>query len=190
MNTLDTPKDFLSTRRSSPPAILQAPFPSREAIKSIAMMGLRVPDHKKLEPWRLIHLEGESLKFLSKLVNTHAPDYQPNPEKAAKIMMLYENAGSVLVMVFCPKEADGAPEWEQHLSMGAVGVSLVNAAIVHGFGASWMSGFLPECPEIRAYLNIEPSEQISGFIHIGTNTSAPPERPRPKLEEKLVFFEG
>ncbi len=190
MNNTESLTKFLETRRSYPPALLGAPYPKREEIESIAQMGLRVPDHKKVEPWRLIALEGEGLKFLATLVMSHAPDYVSDPEKAAKVINLYENAGSVLVMVFAPRDVDGAPEWEQHLSMGAVGVSLVNAAIAHGYGACWMSGFLTECPEIYEYLGIGESEKISGFIHMGTAKSEPPERPRPNLDEKLKFLQA
>jgi hypothetical protein len=31
-------------------------------------------------------------------------------------------------------------------------------------------------------LALEAHERIAGFIHIGTETSAPPERPRPDLD--------
>ncbi len=187
MNNLQSPASLLATRRSTPPALLQAPFPSDDELQSIATMGLRVPDHKKVEPWRLIALRGSALKALSKLVNEQAPHFVHDPDKAKKIVTLYRDAGAVMVMVFCPKNVEGAPKWEQHLSMGAVGVSLVNAAIIQGYGACWMTGFLCESPAILEYLEIGEAEKISGFVHMGTPSSMPPERPRPKLEEKLTL---
>lgn len=188
MNNLHSVLEFLATRRSYPPALLGAPYPTRAQMRAIAAMGLRVPDHKKIEPWRLIALEGDALQFLATLVMSHAPDYQPDPEKAAKIITLYEEAGAVMAMVFAPKPVEDAPEWEQHLSMGAVGVSLVNATIASGFGACWMSGFLTECPEILDYLGVGADEKLAGLVHMGTPRSAPPERPRPNLDDKLKFL--
>lgn len=187
INDLSSPAAFLQSRRSTPPAILGAPYPDREAISKMAAMAMRVPDHKKLEPWRLIALEGEALLRLGAIVREQAPQYEPLPEKAAKITALYEGAKSVVVLVFAPKEAEGAPRWEQHLSMGALGVSLVNAAIVEGFGACWMSGFLTECPEVYEFLRLGDGEKINGFVHLGTSQSEPPERPRPDLSQKLEF---
>lgn len=186
MNNLQSVKTFLSTRRSTPPALLSAPFPSQEEIVAIAQMGLRVPDHKKLEPWRLVALQGETLAVLSKIVSSFVDEYQEDEAKAAKITELYENAGCVIAMVYSPKQ--GAPEWEQHLSMGAVGVSLVNAAIAHGYGANWLSGFLSDCPEVLDFIGLEGHEELSGLIHIGTATSAPPERPRPDITDKLTIL--
>ena len=186
MNNLQSVKTFLSTRRSTPPALLSAPFPSKDEIVAIAEMGLRVPDHKKLEPWRLVALQGETLQALSKIVSEFAPEYQEDDAKAAKITELYENAGCVIAMIYSPKT--GTPEWEQHLSMGAVGVSLVNGAIAHGFGANWLSGFLPDCPEVLDFIGVDGHEELSGLIHIGTATSTPPERPRPEIADKLSFL--
>ena len=50
--------DFLRTRRSRPAKTLTAPGPDRAALGPILEAGLRVPDHGKLEPWRLIVLDG------------------------------------------------------------------------------------------------------------------------------------
>ncbi len=186
MNNLQSVKTFLSTRRSTPPVLLGAPFPSREDILAIAEMGLRVPDHKKLEPWRLIALETQTLTELAKIVEEQAPSYQDDPAKVIKITELYKNAGCVIAMVYAPKS--GAPEWEQHLSIGAVGVSLVNGAIAQGYGANWLSGFLCDCPEVLKFLGIGDHEKLSGMIHIGTSSSTPPERPRPNITDKIQFL--
>ena len=48
---------FLLTRRSRPAKTLTGPAPDAEALAPILTAGLRVPDHGKLEPWRLIVLE-------------------------------------------------------------------------------------------------------------------------------------
>ncbi len=188
MNNLQSPSQFLASRRSTPPNLLGAPYPNHEQIKSIVQMGLRVPDHKKLEPWRLIFVEGTRITNLANLVTEYVNLYQKNNEKAKKIINLYVNAGAILVLVYSPKKNADTPDWEQFLSVGAVGVSLVNASIIEGFGACWMTGFLPECPEICNYFGIQSHEKIAGLIHIGTAKSVPPERPRPKLDEKLTIL--
>ena len=188
MNDLQSPITFLKTRRSYPPAILGAPFPNQDEIIEIAEMGLRVPDHKKLEPWRLVAMTGTSLDKLATLVEMHAPSYQPDQAKAAKITKAYKDAGCVVALVYAPKYEPSVPRWEQELSVGAAGISLVNAAIAKGFGANWLTGFLPECLEICAYIGLNEDENLRGLIHIGTPQSEPPERPRPDITQKLKFL--
>ena len=34
---------------------------------------------------------------------------------------------------------------------------------------------------VEGTLGLAPTESVAGFVHIGTETSAPPERPRPDL---------
>ena len=48
--------DFLMTRRSHPARTLAAPAPDRAALAPLLTAALRVPDHGKLEPWRLVVL--------------------------------------------------------------------------------------------------------------------------------------
>jgi hypothetical protein len=36
-------------------------------------------------------------------------------------------------------------------------------------------------------LGLAPHERIAGFIHIGTETSAPPDRPRPDLDQIVTW---
>lgn len=187
MNDLQSPARFLATRRSTPPALLGAPYPSREVLEKICESALRVPDHKMLEPWRLIALEGPALADLAAIVEKAAPRFVPE-EKIEKISALYREAGCVIVLIFAPKEDEAVPKWEQRLSMGAVGVSLVNSAIAEGFGAYWATGFLPECDEVIAHLALAPGEEANGFIHIGTPASKPPERPRPDIREKISWL--
>ena len=44
---------FLLNRRSRPAKTLTGPAPSKEELTLILEAGTRVPDHGKLEPWRL-----------------------------------------------------------------------------------------------------------------------------------------
>ena len=50
----DATLSFLSRRRSWPPRMLAEPAPDDAALNELLTIALRVPDHAKLEPWRLI----------------------------------------------------------------------------------------------------------------------------------------
>ena len=59
--------EFLLNRRSRPQKTLTTPVPDQDALSPILTAALRTPDHGKLEPWRLIVLDGAALKNLAPL---------------------------------------------------------------------------------------------------------------------------
>ena len=60
----DATLSFLSRRRSWPPRMLAEPAPDDAALNELLTIALRVPDHAKLEPWRLIVMRREALDRL------------------------------------------------------------------------------------------------------------------------------
>ena len=52
--------EMLATRRSPLPDSLVAPGPDAEESARLFEIALRVPDHGRLAPWRLIRIAGES----------------------------------------------------------------------------------------------------------------------------------
>ena len=51
---------LLALRRSTPVATLTEPGPSAEDLDAMLRLAMRVPDHRKLEPWRVLIIEGEA----------------------------------------------------------------------------------------------------------------------------------
>lgn len=94
----------------------------------------------------------------------------------------FSAADLAVAVIFSPKQSEKIPEVEQAYSAGAVCLSLLNAALAAGWGANWLSGW---ASHDRAFvtegLGLEEHETIAGFIHIGTENAAPPERPRPDI---------
>ena len=85
-------------------------------------------------------------------------------------------------MVEVQKPSPKIPPLEQTYAVGGVCLSLVNAALASGWGANWLSGWVSHD---RAFMteafDLAEHERIAGIIHIGTETSAPPERGRPDI---------
>lgn len=175
--------DFLLTRRSRPARLLSAPGPDRETLETLLTAATRVPDHGKLEPWRLIVLGPEARASLAAKAETHGKSVGMPEEKIAKGVNQF-NSPCVVVVITSPRETDRIPEVEQVLSAGAVCVSLVNASLATGWGASWLSGWVAHDRGFAedAY-DLAPQEEVAGLIHIGTTNATPPERPRPDLNQ-------
>ncbi len=174
---------FLLNRRSRPAKTLTAPVPDRATLLTLLTAAARTPDHGKLEPWRFVVLEKPALTRLADLVLTRGSALGLDPEMVAKAQTQYADADLVVAVVSAPKPSDKIPQIEQVYSAGAVCLALVNAALAAGWGANWLSGWAShDRAFIREGLGLADHESIAGLIHLGSETSAPPERPRPDLD--------
>jgi nitroreductase len=68
-NPVDNPViALLSSRRSVKPDRLLAPGPQPPELETMLRIASRVPDHKKLAPWRFIVLEGDARAKLGDVI--------------------------------------------------------------------------------------------------------------------------
>lgn len=174
--------DFLLTRRSRPAKTLTGPVPNADELHVILTAAARTPDHGKLEPWRFIILEKAALTRLAQDVAVRGAALDVAPDKIEKAVAQFATADLAVAVISSPKLSDKVPTIEQIYSAGAVCNAMVNAALAAGWGANWLSGWMShDRTFIAQAFALTPEETVAGFIHIGTETSAPPERPRPDL---------
>lgn len=181
--------DFLLTRRSRPAKTLTGPVPDRAALIPILTAGLRTPDHGKLEPWRLIVLEKPALDRLADLAVARGQAIGQEADRLQKSHRQFADADLVVAVVASPVASPKVPEAEQILSAGAVCLAVLNAALASGWGANWLTGAMAtDAVFLADGLHIAAPDFIAGFIHIGSETSAPPERPRPEIDAKVTWL--
>jgi len=180
--------DFLLTRRSRPAKTLQGPVPDRAELDIILRAAARTPDHGKLEPWRFIVLEKAALTRLANLIPERAAALDVPDDKISKATAQYGDADLAVAVIETPIASDKIPAIEQTYSAGAVCLALLNAALAAGWGANWLSGWASHDVEFcKTGLGLDAHERVAGFIHIGTETNVPPERPRPDLTTKVTW---
>ena len=173
---------FLLSRRSRPAKTLKLPVPSRQQLIPILTAAARIPDHGKLEPWRFIVLTSVALDRLADLAAERAGPLNITPEKIAKGVAQFGDADLAVAVIAAPKPSEKIPAIEQTYSAGAACLALLNAALASGWGANWLTGWAAHDREFMARgLALEADESIAGFIFIGTQSNAPPERPRPDI---------
>lgn len=183
-----TALDFLLTRRSRPAKTLVGPAPTPTELAPLLTAALRTPDHGKLEPWRLIVLQRAGLDDLAALAGHRGAALGMDPEKITKARDQFSKADLAVAVIEAPVISEKVPTVEQTYSAGAVCLQLLNAALASGWGANWLSGWASHDRHFVEHgLGLAPHERVAGFIHIGTEKVAPPERPRPNLEEKVTW---
>ncbi|RYH01905.1 nitroreductase [Salipiger sp. IMCC34102] len=183
--------DFLLTRRSRPAQTLTTPVPDRETLREILTAAARSPDHGKLEPWRFLVLNDAALDRLAEACPAAAARLEIPQDKADKQRDRFAAADLAVVVVESPVASDKVPMVEQTYAVGGVCLALTNAALAAGFGANWLSGWASHDPSfVQEHLGLSASERVAGIIHIGTETSAPPDRPRPDLDAITTWVEA
>ena len=182
---------FLEMRRSNLAKEMSSPGPSTDDISRILTIAARVPDHRKLAPWRFLIFEGDARAQIG--VHIRAAFERDNPnvpeERAAFEADRFLRAPLVIAVVSAPVECSrGTPEWEQVLSSGAVCYNLLLAAQSLGFGAQWLTEWYSYDAGVTAAMGLESGERIAGLIYIGSAQETPVERARPDLNEKVKYW--
>ncbi|MEX0366766.1 MAG: nitroreductase family protein [Ruegeria sp.] len=174
--------EFLLARRSRPAKTLVAPAPTRDQLMPLLTAAARSPDHGKLEPWRFIVLEKGAMPRLAALTEECGEALGKSPEDIAKGRSQFDQGHLAVAVIEVQRPSEKVPAIEQTYSAGAVCLALLNAALAAGWGANWLSGWAIHDRDFCAQaLGLAENERVAGLIHIATEGSAPPERPRPDL---------
>ncbi len=184
--------DYLKTRRSVGIGFLNEPGPSTEELESILTIGMRVPDHGKFAPWRLVIISGDDRAKAGELLAEIARSNRPGLDEAGLDIerRQFLPAPLTIGVVFSPKPNPKAPEIEQLLSAGAVCLNLCHAAFAHGYAASWVTRWFAFDTAAQAMLGARAGERFVGFVHIGTPTTVLDDRDRPRLEDVVSTWQA
>jgi nitroreductase len=185
--------DFLRSRRSVPAAQLQPPGPTPDQLREIVATAIRVPDHGKLTPWRLIAFTGDAgARYGEALAALHVQVDPGVPEKKlAKDRERFAHSPVVLAVIArIDEHHPKIPAQEQLLSAGCLAFNLLLSAQAAGFGAQWLTGWSCYQPEAAKLLGLADNERAIAYIHIGSRRTEPPERSRPGIDQVLDAWQG
>jgi nitroreductase len=179
------PLALLQTRHSAPSRQLGEPGPDAATLKTLLEAAIRVPDHGKLEPFRLIVLQGEAKQVFGERLATLSLRVNPDmtESKREKDRTRYDFAPLVVVVVARIDAGSKVPVIEQQLSAGCVAYNLLLGAEALGFGAQWLTGWAAYQRDATAILGLKDNEQVIGFVHIGSTQIEVPDRERPQLDQ-------
>jgi nitroreductase len=185
--------ELLLTRRSAKAAMLGEPGPDAAQLATILTAAARVPDHKKLVPWRFIVFEGEARAAFGGVLLKACAAEEKEPPSAMRLeteRTRLLRAPTVVGVVSRVTPHPAAPEWEQTLSCGAVCQNLTLAANALGFDTCWLTEWYSYSPGVRAALNLAENEKLAGFIYIGTAKERQADRERPDLARIMTSWQG
>ena len=183
-------RDLLALRRSAGSKMLTSPGPDSGTLGELIRVAARVPDHRKLEPWRFIVFDGPArqkfahhIEDIFKKMNPDATQKETELEAARPF-----RAPVFVAVISSPDKAHKTPVWEQELSAGAVCYNLLLAANASGWAGVWLTEWMAFDPDIAKVLGLTADERVAGFIYLGTGKAKSPERPRPDTSAKITNF--
>ena len=163
--------------------LLGDPGPSDAQLRLIFEAAVRAPDHGKLRPWRFFVIRGDARRDLSEMFAAGVKRREPGASEAQIEKEREKPLRAPVTIAVVAKILEGhkIPAIEQTLSAGAAAMNILNAAYSLGFGAKWVTGANCYDPQFRKDFGLEESDQLIGFIHVGTPQESVPvtERPDP-----------
>lgn len=182
---------FLKSRRSRPAKLFSLPVPTCDQLEEILTAATRVPDHGKLEPWRLVVVQGAAFKRLANLAEARARELGGDDEMIAKGRGQYDQGKLAVVVIASPRPSPKIPATEQLLSAGALCLGVVNAAEAAGWGAAWLTGWPAHDATFAARaFGCSAGESVAGIVHIATPPEDGPDRPRPDLSRIVTWVDA
>lgn len=181
--------DLLLSRRSGSAKAMIGPGPNPEELRVILQAGARVPDHKKLFPWRFIVFEGDGRKRMGNLLgDILCAEGDVSDERIAMERERFRRAPVVIGVISHARENIPIPMWEQELSAGAVCQNILLASHALGYVANWITEWYAYDPRVKERIGLKPDERIAGFIYIGKPMEPLEERVRPDLDSLITYF--
>ena len=184
--------DFLGNRRSVTAKKMVRGKIKKDHLRQILSVGIRVPDHGALKPWRLVVITGAKRKQIDEEVIF--PEFiKANPDASVENQSIekarLQRADVVIAVISSPVQHKSIPKWEMQLSAGAVCTTLLYAAQSLDYAAQWLTEWYSYNQKMLKTLGGEPGkEQIAGFIYIGEKINEPMERTRPNFETIVSYL--
>jgi nitroreductase len=167
--------EVIRTRRSI--GAVSPELPPREVIEEILEAATWAPNHRLTEPWRFTVLAGSAREAfgevmakskVARLVEEGLP-WQADFDRAkAKAL----RAPVIIVLAVKPQIGPKVVEIEE-ISAGAAAIqNMLLTAHALGLGAIWRTGDACYSAEVKAFLGLEESAHLLGFVYLGYPTAS------------------
>ncbi|QJQ31092.1 nitroreductase [Sphingomonas lacunae] len=177
---------LLLSRRSGKARDMIGPGPDAAELDLILRAATRVPDHGKLNPWRLVVIpQEERAAFGAMLCDAYRAERPDAGRLEIEAMDSFAKVAPLMIaLLSTPVESSKIPLWEQQMSVGAVAMQLLNAAHALGFVGNWLTGWPSFNRAVAESLGARGAEdRVAGFFFFGTAAKPLEERPRPEIAQ-------
>jgi nitroreductase len=172
------------TRRSE--GRLADPGPTDDELEQILRAATTVPDHGRLQPWRLVVVREDARGAFGDALAAAAGRHDGNLDggRAAKIRAKAFEAPVLVALAARVRKKSSVPRWEQVASAACMGYVVTLAAHELGIGAIWKTSRHLDGKEIRRVLDLGRADVPLGWVNLGRQVK--PARPRREADLATV----
>ncbi len=191
-NDTSSTLQLLLSRRSGKARDLTLPGPSDVQWRDILQAAIRVPDHGKLNPWRLVDIPAPARPAFADAIEDAFRIEKPSasPAEIDGVRAYALQAPRLVAVISHPDPAHKIPVWEQELSVGALCQNLLICAHAQGFLGNWLTGWPAYNPSVLQALGGAAGDKIAGFIYVGSCSKNLDERPRPDFDAVVRRYDA
>ncbi len=177
-------------RRSTQADLLGEPGPAPDQLNELLTIAARVPDHRRVNPFRFVIIAGEGRARAGERLAAAFCTREPDAEETAisRERGRFLRAPVIVLVVSAVDYNHKTPEWEQTLTAGAVCMNLLIAAKAQGFAAQWLTEWYAYDRDVCSAFGLAPHERVAGFMYIGTAQGDIKERQRPEMADIVSHF--
>jgi nitroreductase len=170
---------------------LEAPGPTPEQIEQLLQAATTVPDHGKLFPFRFAVVEPDGRHAFGQALAAVAREHSPSASDSSleKMSAKAFRSPASIVLIASPKPGK-IETWEQHATAACAGFAIVLAARALGIGAVWKSVPFTRGTALAELFAMSETEQMFGWIHLGTSTKVATPRARVDVAALTVVIDG
>ncbi|MFW2177365.1 MULTISPECIES: nitroreductase family protein [unclassified Moraxella] len=178
--------DFIKSRRSM--GNLIAPAPTQTEVEQAIEVAMTAPDHKGLQPYRFVVLQGNALTDFGKALHQASLDQgETDPATLAKALAMPHRSPMIITVISHYREHEKVPHWEQLACASSATQNLLLALQAIGYATVWRTGNLIDTQPVKDYFNVTDKNQIVGFVYVGTAGAELPKRP-PMLVDDFIDY--
>lgn len=184
--------ELLRLRRSTAADLMTGPGPNADELQALLEIASRVPDHRRITPFRFIVFEGDARARAGEAIARGFAANEPGaaPERVNAERNRFLRAPVVIAVVSAVDRAHKTPEWEQVLTVGAVCQTMLIAASAMGFASQWITEWYAYDTSVLTAFGLKDGERIAGYVYLGAAKEDPKERLRPDVPSLITRFEG
>ena len=182
--------ELLATRRSTPADHFTGPGPDAQTLDALLEIAARVPDHRRLVPFRFIIIRDDGRERFGAFLadRFRAIESDAGVERVDAERRRFCRAPVTVAVVSRITAGHKTPEWEQALTCGAVCFNLLVAASAAGFAGQWVTEWIAFDEAAQRHLGLAANEKIAGFMHLGAAAGPVKERARPVLADIVSVY--
>jgi len=181
--------NLMQNRRSTP--LLTTPSPSEAQWQECIKAGMSAPDHGKLKPWRFMLVAGDERKTLGRIfLESLEAQGSVSEQQAERTKNLLLRAPEVLVVAAKVDHEHKIPAVEQLCAVATAAQNIQLALTSLGYGCMWRTGGFASDPHVMAAFDLDPADEIIGFLYVGTPEKQPPERELQSLDTCFSQWKG